>query len=158
MGGGRLRIRRPDLYLDPTNPKWPEWIELRLVMPEVLIEFYGSLEAAQEAIAAQVRVFEREARRKAQRLGRSFMGARRVLRTCHTTRSNSREEFGAQNPQFAAAGDAPAARAAVKRLRAFNAAYDEALAHWISGERDVFFPHGTWWMRVHHGVRCHPPP
>ena len=158
IGTRVLRIRRPDFYLDPTNPNWPEWIELRLVMPEILIEYYGSLVAAQEAIARQVEVFERQARQKAKRLGRAFTGARRVLRTSHTTRSNSREDFGALNPQFAAAGDPDAARNAVERIRAFNAAYDRALARWTSGERDAVFPHGTWWMRVHHGVRCHPPP
>jgi len=158
IGTRVIRVRRPDLYLDPTNPNWPEWIELRLVMPEMLIEYYGSLAAAQEAIAQQVRIYERAARQKAKRLGRSFMGARRVLRTCHTTRASSHEIFGSLNPQFAAAGDVEAARAAVKRLKAFNAAYDEALERWTRGERDVVFPHGTWWMRVHHGVSCHPPP
>lgn len=158
IGTRVLRIRRPDLYLDPTNPHWPEWIELKLVMPEILIEYYGSLVAAQEAIEHQVQVFEREARAKAKRLGRSFMGARRVLRTSHTTRSTSQEDFGALNPQFAAGGDAEAAARAVKRLREFNAAYDEALRGWLEGDRSVVFPHGTWWMRVHHGVQCHPPP
>ncbi len=158
IGTRVIRVMRPDVYLDPNNPDWPKWIELRLVMPELLIEYYGSLEAAQEAIAKRVKEYEHEALQEAKRQGRSFAGARRILRTEHTVRSNSREDYGALNPQFAAAGDAEAARAAVERIHTFNADYDRALARWMDGDRDVVFPHGTWWMRVHHGVRCHPPP
>lgn len=158
IGRRVIRVLRPDEFFDPTNPDWPKWMELRLVMPEILIAHYGSLEAAQEAITKRVKEYELEARQEAERRGRSFSGARRVVRTAHTVRSNSREEYGALNPQFAAAGDSDAARAAVQRLRTFNADYEQALARWVAGDRDVVFPHGTWWMRVHHGVRCHPPP
>ena len=158
IGRRVIRVCRPSQYLDPTNPLWPEWIELRLEMPAILIEHFGSLEGAQQAIEDRVRELEAEARAKAERLGRAFAGARRVLRTKHTVRSGSWETFGAVDPRFAAAGDARAARAAVARYRAFDAAYDEALSGWTAGDRDVVFPHGTWWMRVHHGVRCQPPP
>lgn len=158
IGRRVIRVCRPDVFLDPTNPDWPEWIELVLEMPEELLAYYGSLEAAQEAIEARVKEYEREARERAEREGRAFAGARRVLRTKHTVRAKSHEDFGALNPQFAAAGDADRARVAVERLRSFNSEYDRALASWTAGERDVLFPHGTWWMRVHHGVRCHPPP
>lgn len=158
IGSRIIRVARPSQYLDPNNPLWPEWVEFRLEMPEILIEHFGSLELAQQAIENRVRELEAEALRKSKRLGRGFTGARRVLRTKHTTRAASWETFGALNPRFAAAGDIEAARAAVKRYRAFDAAYDAALVRWMSGDRAAVFPHGTWWMRVHHGVRCQPPP
>jgi len=158
IGRRVIRVLRPDFYLDPTNPEWPEHAELEFEMPQMLIDHYGSLEAAQEAIEAEVKTLERAALQKAKREGRAFMGVRRVKRTKHTKRAHGREEFGSRNPQFAAGGDAEVAAAAVRRIRAFNAAYDGALARWTAGDRDVIFPHGTWWMRVHHGVRCHPPP
>ncbi len=158
IGRRVIRVPFPDFYFEATNPQWPEYVEFRLEMPQMLIDHYGSLEKAQKAIEAEVKKLEREALRKAKREGRSFSGARRVLRTKHTTRARGHEDFGSRNPQFAAAGDAEAAAAAIRRIRAFNAAYDEALARWTAGDRDVCFPHGTWWMRVHHGVRCHPPP
>lgn len=158
IGKRRFRVARPEYYLDASNPEWPDYVEVRLEMPQILIDAYGSVDAAQKVIAAEVKELEREALRRSKELNRPFAGARRVLRARHTVRSTSREEFGSLNPQFAAAGDAKAAKEAVARIRAFNAAYDEALARWTDGDRDVVFPHGTWWMRIHHGVRCHPPP
>ena len=86
------------------------------------------------------------------------MGARRVLRQAHTKRARSYEAFGSLNPQFAAAGYRGAAADAVRRLRAFNTQYDQALAAWTEGKRTVRFPVGTWWMRVCHGARCGPAP
>ncbi|MBO6934138.1 MAG: transposase [Deltaproteobacteria bacterium] len=158
IGRRVVRVPRPPFYLDPKNPIWPEWSEVRLEMPQMLIDHYGSLENAQRAIEDEVKRLEREALRKSKELGRPFAGARRVLRTKHTARARSHQDFGSLNPRFAAGGDVEAARAAIQRFRAFDADYDAALARWTAGDRDVCFPHGTWWMRVHHGVRCHPPP
>jgi len=84
---------------------------------------------------------------------------RRILRTPHTARARSYEVFGATNPRFRAAGDREAARQRVRENRAFDAEYDVALARWTAGNRrHAVFPYGTWWMRVHHGARCRPPP
>ena len=158
IGRRVIRVQRPNFYLDPTNAQWPEWIELKLEMPAMLIEYYGSLEAAQDAIEAEVRLLERQARQKSEETGRSFTGARRVLRTRHTAQSTSHEETGARNPRFAAAGDQRAASAAIRRFRTFDYEYGVALARWRAGDRTAEFPAGTWWMRVHHGARCQPPP
>ncbi len=158
IGTRVVRVARPPFFFDPTNPQWPEWIELKLEMPEMLIEHYGSLEAAQKAIEDEVRVLEREALQKSKQSGRPFAGARRVLRTKHTVRANSDEELGSRNPRFAAGGDPEAKAAAIRKFRAFDRAYDVALAAWRAGDRQVIFPAGTWWMRVHHGARCQPPP
>ncbi len=158
IGRRVIRVPRPDFYLDSRNSQWPPFVEVRLEMPQLLIDHCGSLEKAQEAIAAEVKKLERAALQEMKKQGRSFSGARRVMRTKHTVRAQSREDFGSRNPQFAAGGDTEAAAAAIRRIRAFNAAYDEALARWTAGDRDACFPHGTWWMRVHHGARCELPP
>lgn len=158
IGSRIVRTPRPDYHLDADNEDWPEVAELPIDMPDLLIEEYGSVEAAREAIAREVHRLEQEARRKLEAEGSKFAGVRRVLRTPHTKRATSVEEFGARNPTFAAAGDLEAARRAIRVRRAFNAAYDEALAKWTAGDRSAVFPAGTWWMRVHHGVVCRPPP
>jgi len=158
IGSRVVRVERPDFYLDQTNEQWPEVATLPLEMPEELIEEYGSVEAARAVIASEVQRLEHEARATLAAEGRKFMGARRVLRTPHTHRASSREEFGARNPSFAAHGDVEAARRAVLARRVFNQEYDEALAKWTAGDRSAVFPAGTWWMRVHHGARCRPPP
>jgi hypothetical protein len=158
IGTRVVRVCRPEFFFDPDNPDWPEVVELRIKMPQMLIDEYGSAEAARAEIAKKVREYEREAYACAKEKGLSFKGARRVLRTPHTARASSWEDFGSLNPQFAAAGDREAARAAVKHIREFNAEYDAKLRRWQAGDRNVVFPYGTWGMRVHHGVRCHPPP
>jgi len=157
IGSRVVKVRRPTHYFDPDNPKWPEVIELRLQMPTALELDYGT-ELARERIAQRVKEREHRAWQESKRTGIPFLGHRRVLRQAHTKRASSDEAFGSLNPQFAAAGHREAATEAVKRLRAFNAQYDEALAAWTSGKRTVLFPRGTWWMRVHHGARCGPAP
>jgi len=157
---GRLviRVKRPDVYFSRKNPQWPDEIELELTMPEMLEAEYGA-EEARRLIAEEVRRLEREAWRESKEKGIAFRGVRRILRTPHTARARSYEVFGSRNPRFSAAGDREAARRCVAELRAFNEEYDLALARWTSGNRrHAVFPHGTWWMRVHHGARCRPPP
>ncbi len=137
---------------------WPHAVEYDIALPDVLLD---ELEAdeVRRRIAAHVRQLEREARTKADERGISFRGPKRSLRQKHTRRANSYEVFGGRNPRFAAGGNREAAQAAVARNRAFDLAYDEALAHWRSGDRrKAVFPYGTWKMRVLHNARCRPPP
>ncbi len=157
IGTRVITAKRPNAYFDPANPQWPEELELKLTMPPALEAAYGAVEA-RGRIAARVAVLEAEARVQSKHRGIPFRGFRRVLRTPHTVRARSYEVFGTLNPRFSAGGDLEVARRKVGELRAFDEAYDRALAHWIAGQRRVIFPHGTWWMRVHHGARCHPPP
>jgi len=157
LGRRVIRATLPEYYFDPDNPRWPKEIELELTMPEPLEEALGT-QAVQKCVADQVHRRERNAWQEAKRKGLGFSGVRRCLRRKHTDRANSYEALGALNPTFTAAGDADAAAAAVQERRRFNTDYDEALAQWCAGNRNVVFPHGTWWMRVHHRVRCRPPP
>ena len=157
IGTRVVKAERPAHYFDPQNPEWPEVIELRLEMPTALALDYG-IELSHQRIAQRVREREHRAWQESKRTGIAFVGARRVLRQPPTRRARSQEAFGTLNPQFAAAGHRGAAREAVLRLRLFNTQYDEALCAWTSGKRTVPFPHGTWWMRVHHGARCGPAP
>jgi len=157
IGTRTIKVRRPPHYFDPDNAAWPEEIELSLEMPAALECDYGT-ELAQARIGERVRHREHQAWHKAKRTGIPFVGPRRVLRLAPTKRARSYEAFGGRDPQFAAAGHRGAATEAVKRLRLFNAHYDQALRAWTSGNRTVRFPTGTWWMRICHGARCGPAP
>ena len=42
--------------------------------------------------------------------------------------------------------------------KVFLREYAEALKKFAAGIRDVIFPAGTYWMRVHFGVECRAPP
>jgi putative transposase len=155
VGTRVIRVKRPAHYFDPNNPEWPEVIELRLEMPAALALDYGP-ELARERIAQRVRQRQHLAWNRAKGTGIGFAGPKRVVRLAHTKRAKSYEVFGSLSPQFSAAGHRRAATVAVKRLRAFRAQYQQALARWSRGDRGVYFPAGTWWMRVCHGARCGP--
>ena len=157
VGRRVVKVKRPAHYFDPNNPQWPDVVELELQMPAALTEAYGD-EGARARIAERLVDRERAARQRSVQTGKTFLGARRVLKLAFTKRASSYEVFGSLNPQFSAAGDKAVASAAVKRLRAFKAHYDRALRAWTAGERDVCFPHGTRWMRVFHGAPCGPAP
>lgn len=157
IGTRVVKVKRPAHYFDPNNADWPEVVELRLEMPAVL-ELDHGIELAQQRIAERVKEREHRAWQESKRTGIPFAGARRVLRQAHTKRARSSETFGSLNPQFATAGHKGAAAEVVRRLRAFNAQYDKALAAWTAGKRTVRFPAGTWWMHVCHGARCGPAP
>jgi hypothetical protein len=157
VGTRVVRVKRPNHYFDPGNPKWPDELELRLEMPVALELDYGP-ELARKRIEERVRHREHRAWNDARRTGRAFIGPRRVLKVPHTKRASSYEVFGSLNPQFAAAGNRAAATEAVRRLRAFKAQYERALGRWMAGDRNACFPAGTWWMRVCHGARCGPGP
>lgn len=156
IGTRVIRAERPDVWFDEDSELWPDVVELKIVMPEALLDEYGSVEAAQSAIALEVERFERKAREEVKRKGGAFLGAERATRVKITDRGRKWELFGARNPTFAAGGDVEAALAAVERLQAFRTAYREALERWRAGERDVVFPWGTWELRVHHHARCAP--
>ncbi len=157
IGTRVVKVRRPRHYFDQKNPDWPDVVTLRLEMPTALELDHGT-ELAHQRIAQRVKEREHRAWQASKRTGIAFIGARRVMQQRHTKRARSEEAFGSLNPQFAAAGHRGAATEAVRRLRAFNAQYDEALAAWTAGKRTMCFPVGTWWMRVHHGARCGPAP
>ena len=50
-------------------------------------------------------------------------------------------------------GQTTARLAAIAELKELRAAHRAAKERWIAGDRDVVFPGGTYWMRVHHGAR-----
>jgi len=157
IGRRVIRATFPGVYFDPDNPDWPPVAELRLEMPEALEAAFG-LEGARRRIADVVKRLEREALSTSKEKGIPFRGAKRVLCTARTVRARAFEVFGKINPRFRAAGNLELARAKILEVRRFEAMYEEALARWTAGDHRVLFPPGTWWMRVHHGVRCHPPP
>ncbi|NIR29006.1 MAG: transposase [Gammaproteobacteria bacterium] len=157
IGKRVIKATRPDGYFDPDNPDWPDRAQLRLEMPSQLTAAYGE-QAARARIAERVRDYERAAHAEAKAEGIAFRGTRRCQRVPHTARAKSWELFGKVNPRFKAGGNLSAALAAIEEAREFETDYDAALARWTAGDRRVVFPHGTWWMRVHHGARVAPRP
>jgi REP element-mobilizing transposase RayT len=79
------------------------------------------------------------------RQGRRVLGHRAVTKTPVTARPTIPKERFGRSPMFSALTQ-HAWRQAVKRLRGFRAAYRRAYQAWRSGNPDVEFPAGTWWL------------
>ena len=151
IGQRTVRIKRPDHYYDPE--RWPQFLELPIVMPAVLQAEYGNSEARVE-VARVLKRKERAALGESRRTGVPFLGTKRVTRLQHTKRASSHEPFGSLNPRLKARGDRDAAKRYVLQVKDFEHRYETQLRRWKKGNRHVEFPFGTWWMRVHHGVQC----
>ncbi|PIE05359.1 MAG: hypothetical protein CSA75_05155 [Sorangium cellulosum] len=141
---GKQTVRRPAFF----SAKMPLEMTLEFVQPE------ESEESEQRwLVRVGAAVWERvgAACERIRGAGRKFMGRKRVLgmSTEHCARSFERRR--ALRPRFAAQ-DEEHRRECIRRHKAFQAAYREALSAWKKGDRLVAFPQGTWWMRVHHGA------
>ena len=94
----------------------------------------------------------------------TFLGKKRVLALSPMATAKSYEPLGKLNPRVAA-GERSVRMAAIRRLQTFLAAYREAvdryvdlLKHDFRRAREVFFPAGTYLMRVRYSIQCHAPP
>ncbi|XYH96182.1 transposase [Sorangium sp. So ce1128] len=151
LGRGVLRARRPDVYFDPSNPAWPEDAAIALTLPPAVAE-HGADDFRRE-VAAELGRQEAEARSTIHRKGYRFLGPDRVCMISPGERATSFEPSRRINPTFAVGrGNADVRRIAAAAVRAFRAAYRDALERWRAGLRDVLFPAETWWMRVFHRV------
>ena len=144
-----LTIRRPKKFF--AGEHWPEEATLTLVRPPGYEEF------SDDDLAGLIQgaVFEREEefRNQYDREGRKFMGRRAVLEQSRHARPKTREPRFGISPKVACRNK----WRRIERLRAdkqWQAAYRQSLVRWISGDRSVEFPSGTYQMRVVHDVRC----
>ena len=152
IGKRVFRADRPTYWFRAIDGRWPPAVELRTVLPAVVLTAHRDEEGAREVLRAAVEDHEQRARKKIADDGGSFLGRDRVLAAEFTRCATSPEAWVSRNPRFAAAGDKRAMSTAVGRLRDFLASYRVALTSWRSGERDVEFPSGTWAMRLLHGA------
>ena len=156
-GGSPRHVARPNVYFRPAS--WDDTVELKLTMPSLLEQaFGGDHDACRAAVQAEVDRLVRKAHGDNKTKGVGYAGRKRVLKTKHTRRANSYEQFGSRNPRFCAAGDPKVAARMLAQHRAFQSAYRRAWDQWVAGNRDVLFPYGAWKMVDTHRARCHPPP
>ncbi|MGK4003940.1 transposase [Sorangium sp. So ce1036] len=152
LGCGVLRAMRPDVYFDPTNPRWPDEATLALTLPPGIAQ--EDADRFREEVAVELEGQEEQARMAMQRQGSGVLGPVRAGEVSPYRRATSFEPARERNPTFAVGRQQPEAwQLAADAVRAFRAAYRDALASWRAGVRSAVFPVGTWCMRVLHGVR-----
>jgi hypothetical protein len=144
----------PGFYFDAK--RWAdEDASLPLLLPRWLAELGEG--RAHAVLQAEVDRQELEARAFVKSMGWTVIGKVAVQSLSPYRKATSWEDIGKLVPHIAAGrGQKDARKAAIAELVAFRIAYRAALERWRTGHRKVVFPPGTYWMRMHHGVRAAP--
>jgi putative transposase len=149
IGERVLSASRPDYYF--TGAQWNEHerASVSLALPTCLAELGKG--RAHAWLADELQAQESLARAEVKADGWSVMGPIAAAHASPYRHAKSWKELGKLVPHIKAGrGQMQARLAAIARLKAFRAAHREAKAKWIAGDRDVVFPAGTYWMKVHH--------
>jgi len=151
------RIAKPDIpYF--AGPEWPDEVELRFDVPPSLAHM--TAEELAERLKERAAKVEAEARAEVKAKGLEFAGVERLRRRRWQDRAAApdREARGRTIKPLVAARSKALRRAVLDRLATFRRAYRAAREAFVSGQRDVLFPYGTWAMVHTHGAAHHPPP
>ncbi len=148
IGTTKLTVRKPKKFFDPKGPL-PDSVELELTVPPG----FASAAEFQERLAAELRALEEKAARTLSAEKRRFLGAARVIIQSPFLRPARGEPRFELSPRIAAR-DKWKRIEALRSLKGWEHAYQEARARWCAGARDVLFPAGTWLLRVLHGAPC----
>lgn len=147
IGGEPLVVKRPKHFFDP-NGGLPEEVTLQLASPpgfDCAEEFKKELERALEA---------REAEARSRWLAHGgFLGVARVLTQKPMARPRPGEPRRKLNPRIAGR-DKWKRIEALGRLVEFLRSYRVAWKARQAGNAEMVFPHGTYLLRVLHGVPC----
>jgi len=154
QGAWRIVARRPRIFFRE-NGGLPEEVELVVGRPPA----YVGLDDSEfgEILDQAVRSKERDLRGRMKVSGRRFLGKKGVLKQSSFDAPMSQEPRRQLNPQVAGR-DKWKRVETLQALRQFLTEYAEALGKFCAGVRNVIFPAGTYWMRVHYRVHCHAPP
>jgi putative transposase len=151
IGGEGVVLERPEGFFRADGPL-PATARLRFHPPP---GFTSTPELVAELERRLAHDEDRAAAGLAAR-GRSFMGVALVLAQKPNARPANGEPHRGLSPRVATRTKWKR-REALLQLAGFRAAYDDALAAWRAGVRDVTFPLGTWLMRVQHRACCAAP-
>ena len=150
IGAGPREVKRPAHYFREAGDT-PASVPLELVCPAG----FTSAEVLRQGLTAALEEREGRAARALTDVGRSFLGARRVLTQSPFARPAPGEPRRGLRPRVASR-DKWKRLEAIGRLETFLAAYREAWLAFSAGARATLFPEGTYWLRVTYGVACAP--
>ena len=145
---GKLEAERPTVWFKKTAPKRAT---LRFCAPASFPDRTAYLDALKTLLQCRLRTLWVDHRRR----GLGYVGASAVIRTPATARPKTRKTRFGRSPTFSALTRARWTRA-LERLRSFRRAYRAAYETWRSGERDVVFPRGSWWVVRFGGAQAAP--
>lgn len=147
IGGEPIVARRPAHFFDPDGGL-PDEVVLQLTAPPR----FESAEHFREELASALEQRESEARSRWRARG-GFLGVARILGQRPTARPAGGEPRRGLKPRVAARDKWKRAEA-LERLLEFLHEYRAAWKARRAGRSGVVFPHGTYLLRVLHGVHC----
>jgi putative transposase len=150
--GRTIRVKRPTTFFRADGPL-PDEVELTFVPPPGFEHL--TLQAFQALWQQRVETEEARLQREAAAAGRTFMGRRAVLKQSRHASATSWEKRRGLKPRIKCK-DKRLRIAAIQRIQRFCAEHHNAFKRFRDGVRDVVFPAGTYWMRVHANVCCAP--
>jgi len=142
--GTTIRVKRPDHFFDEEGDL-PEYVDLELKVPAG----FRSTEDFRDQLQAELSRQEQAARD----VVGTFLGEARVRTQSPFARPRPGEPRRQLSPRVAAR-DKWRRIELLQQLKRFLSDYSEALRVWREGKVDPVFPHGTYLMRVAHGVAC----
>jgi putative transposase len=149
----RSIVNRPDIAFFNPKGHLPEQVTLDITRPPI----YEHLDDATFAdhLARAVERHVSEARRRLACKGRSFLGAKAILRQSFNAVPKTTEPRRNPSPRIAAK-HTPERVQVIQRLLDFVRRYRIAWRAWRAGARDTPFPAGTYSLRVYARVACTP--
>lgn len=153
IGGKPMKVNRPKVHFLPEGPM-PDRASLALKPPPPFVSMTRRKFVAM--IQGRVQEMENMIQADFRKKGRRFLGPKACLKQRHTDHPATQEPRREISPKIAAR-DKALRTAALQRLRDFVTAYRTAFLKWKKGVRNVLFPAGTYWLRVHAAARCRSP-
>jgi hypothetical protein len=154
--GTVMRFKRPDFFFDEHNSeKLPEVVEVHIVRPDIFPELDD--DALFQKFMDQVAEREKVKQAKLSRVGKRFMGEKKVCRQAWRRQPVSAEDRYTLTPKVSSRSKW-ARIARLQRNREWEDRYAEAYEAHLAKKRAVF-PEGTYWLQRFAAVdvACGPP-
>lgn len=155
LTGKPLKVKRPKTFFSSNNKDLPSEVELRFVRPPQFE--YLSEQSWRAKVKSAVERREKELLEKREKEGARLVGRKAVRRQSPTAQPKAAAKRRKLNPRVGAKNKWLRVEA-LRRCKLFLTRYRVALERYLTGEKSVLFPHGTFQlMRLGH-VRVEPPP
>lgn len=145
-------VKRPDVYFSDDG-EMPKKIKLSIEPPPQFNHL--DVTTYEQQVLDKLEAESQKIREEMSKLGQSFLGTRGIMAQNPYGNPVTREKRFGINPRVAAKNKWLRMEA-IQRNKEFLSQYKRALKRWREGDRDVEFPHGTYALRVHSGVKCQP--
>jgi len=146
--GSSVVVNRPSVYFDPRG-RAPESIELRIAPPPKVSK-KDWRKSVHDAVATRVRELRAELRAAGKKVSAAAA-------TAQGFSARAWERIKESVCAVAVSKEEEIVKACEEKYREFLRAYRRSLLAWKQKNREVPFPYGTWWMRVHHGAAVESP-